>query len=561
MILQHILDLVSVCVLKNVTKVIISPGSRSAALTLAFARHPNIECFVVPDERSAGFVALGMAQISDETVALVCTSGTAASNYLPAITEAFFQEIPLLVLTTDRPPEWINQYDGQTIFQNGMFGKNVKASEIFPVVVNDFDSKWYANRLINDLINQSQQNPKGPVHLNIPIKEPFYPIEGEIFEFDTNVKIIKKPATITTLGQSVLNELFEIIKDCKTKLIAVGQGQVSEQENLILSELSEKLKIPILGDVISNLNFEGKIDKQDIFLQKVQTNLSPELLITCGKSFISKNLKLFLRKNPPKYHFHFSYQNTISDPFQSVTHLINADIFAFFSEFLNQNLARNENQFAFFEDWKSENSKAKLLINRDLLKNVWNEFYAVRAFMQVIPKDSVLHLANSLSVRYANFVGIDSNKNVQILANRGTSGIDGSVSSAVGNALNTKKNVFLLIGDMAFFYDKNGLWHHHVPQNLKIVLLNNQGGNIFRMIDGPNKQAELDQYFVTAHKQNAKFYCDELQIKYFEASDFESFENTLSAFMTFEGMAVMEVKTDPVLNQAVFDEFKAAAKS
>ena len=217
-ILQPIHNIAEICSRKNILDAILCPGSRSAALTISFVRHQNIKTYSISDERSAAFIGMGIAQQTGKTVALVCTSGTAAYNFAPAITEAFFQEIPLLILTADRPKEWIHQQDGQTIYQTEIFGKHVKKSYELPSDYSHPDAVWHIERVVNEAINLTQTFPKGPVHINVPICEPFYPNESEEIIFDKNVRIINQIQPEFTLSSETWIELMEIWNNSDKKL-------------------------------------------------------------------------------------------------------------------------------------------------------------------------------------------------------------------------------------------------------------------------------------------------------------------------------------------------------
>ncbi|MBC8082789.1 MAG: 2-succinyl-5-enolpyruvyl-6-hydroxy-3-cyclohexene-1-carboxylic-acid synthase, partial [Hymenobacter sp.] len=187
--MQAIHNIAEICARHGITDVVLSPGSRSAPLTLAFARHPALTVRVVPDERAAAFIALGMAQAQRRVVVLVCTSGTAGLNYAPAVAEAYFQQIPLVIFTADRPPEWIDQLDGQTVRQHNLYGAHAKGAFEFPVDTSHADAKWHSARLINEAINLAQAAPAGPVQVNVPLREPFYPKAGEEIRYEQDVKI------------------------------------------------------------------------------------------------------------------------------------------------------------------------------------------------------------------------------------------------------------------------------------------------------------------------------------------------------------------------------------
>ena len=265
-ILQPLIDLAEICYQQGIRHVVISPGSRSAALTLAFARHGGFQAHVCIDERSAGFIALGMAQQIDSPVVLICTSGSAAYNFAPAVSEAFFQQIPLLVLTADRPKEWQHQYDGQTIYQTGIFGQHVKRSfEVSPDYQHS-DVQWAINRIMNEAINLASVAPNGPVHINVPVREPFYPTSQEDFRTSQEVRIIKRQENETIWPQNVWEELLDEWENAPKILIAGGQGKPDAALNAVLGRITEEWQIPVLGDCIANLSGNEFIRHHDLFL-------------------------------------------------------------------------------------------------------------------------------------------------------------------------------------------------------------------------------------------------------------------------------------------------------
>ena len=299
MIPPHILEIVAVCAAKGIQKAVISPGSRSAALTIAFEQHPEIEVIMVPDERSAGFIALGIAQQLKVPTVLICTSGSAVLNYAPAISEAFYHEIPLLVLSADRPPEWIDQYDGQTIQQFEIFGKNAKGSYQLPTNPKLKEELWHSNRVINEAINLSITQPLGPVHINVPIREPFYPSAKESIEF-SNPRVIQRVVQNKNISETELNQLADSFNTAKKPLLIVGHQNPSKELTKALNKLIDKSGITVINDIIGNQHQVRKVvSHQDAFLNPANSileSLTPDLVISLGKSFISKNLKLFLRE-------------------------------------------------------------------------------------------------------------------------------------------------------------------------------------------------------------------------------------------------------------------------
>jgi len=569
-ILPSIVNTAQICASLGVKQVVLSPGSRCAPLTLAFVRHPEIMTRTVSDERSAAFIALGVARQLRQPVGLVCTSGSAAYNYAPAIAEAYFQQIPLIVFTADRPPEWVDQLDGQTIRQQNIYGQHVKRSFNFPVEQNQDGALWYAGRMVSEAINLSTTFPQGPVHVNVPVREPFYPEKDETITFDKQVKVIRKTEGKRKLSNAMLASLKQMWSGFDKKIIVCGQNPVQPEVSNLLGQLTEKQQIPVVADVISNQHsVQSAIQHADvIFAQKDEAllqNLQPNLLITFGLSVISKNLKLFLRKYRSKAHWHIQPAGEAADTFQVLTDIIYTEPELFFEETLH--FPQNAAQANYFQIWEHEGKKAENFVRElfqkpEVLENP-GEFLATQKVMERLPDGANLHLANSMAVRYANLVGLyPHQKNVEVFANRGTSGIDGSNSTAVGSVLASGKLTVLLTGDMAFFYDRNAFWHNYPLPNLCIVLLNNHAGGIFRIIDGPNKQPELEEYFETQQTLNAENTARDFQMEYHHcdltvSKGLYKLNSVLEVFYKKSEQAkLLEITTDSKVNQQIFYQFK-----
>ena len=607
MLLPSLYNIAEICAQKGIRHAVISPGSRSAALTIAFAQHPDITTKIVPDERSAAFIALGMAQSLRQTVVLICTSGSAAYNYAPAIAEAFFQEIPLLILTADRPPEWVAQRDGQTIFQENIYGKHVKASFQLPSDYQNTDNQWFVNRIINDAINLTQHEQTQPVHVNVPIREPFYPTDNEVIKFDKNVRIIEKMRVRKNPAQIDWNNLMKIEEQCEKQLIVVGQTALNPVLLNALPKIYDKgvLQIPIVADLIGNAYpFAKTISHHDLILmqndEELNKKLQPDLLITIGKSVLSKSLKQFLRKYKPKYHWHIQEYGEVADTFQSLTHILPISPEIILEYYINQTRKKLP-KTDYLDLWQSENQKAKNKLENFFLselttpnpslesrgtllpsfkgeaeggfekspsfeggarggfENNLTEFVACHQIMKNLPKNSILHLANSMAVRYANYLSLENDKNIEICANRGTSGIDGSNSTAVGNALTTDKMVVLLTGDMSFLYDRNAFWHNHKTPNLRIIVLNNHGGGIFRILPEPAKQPELDTYFETKQALNTENLAKDFDFGHTYVHTQEELSVALESFFESNSQTqIIEIQTNSKINAAFFQEFRTA---
>ncbi|TLV02976.1 2-succinyl-5-enolpyruvyl-6-hydroxy-3-cyclohexene-1-carboxylic-acid synthase [Dyadobacter luticola] len=567
-ILQPIIDLAAICYGHGIRHVVISPGSRSAALTLAFARHGGFKTHVCIDERSAGFIAMGMAQQIRVPVVLICTSGSAAYNFAPAVSEAFFQQIPLLILTADRPKEWLHQYDGQTIYQNDIYGKHVKkAFELSPDYGHK-DVQWSISRTVNEAINVAAALPYGPVHINIPIREPFYPQASETWKQSANLRIIKRQEPDRILSPDQWMDILNEWDDSKKILIAIGQHGPDERLSRVLAQISDEWGIPIVGDCISNLNGNQFIGNHDLFLSFPEvTELQPDLLITAGLSFISKDLKNFLRKNTPKQHWHIGLDNILADPTQSVSRFLPISPTYFFESLFEkidyQLFTQNvdpENDEAFGLTWSAKNTVSGRL-KHEYLENLTslNDLTGIDLSIKSLKSSYQLHVANSMSIRYLNMLGMPEHVS-GIFSNRGTSGIDGCVSTAIGAAMVNGQPTVLIVGDVAFLYDRNGFLNKSLPENLKIIVLNNAGGNIFRMIDGPTGLPEMEEFFETRHSFSARRTCEDSAISYFKASDLEELESVLLQFWTGQSISLLEIFTDPYENEKVWRELRRQAR-
>ncbi|WP_333818833.1 2-succinyl-5-enolpyruvyl-6-hydroxy-3-cyclohexene-1-carboxylic-acid synthase [Ohtaekwangia sp.] len=567
---QPIYDIAELCSRKGLTQAVLCPGSRCAPLTLAFVRHPNIITRTFSDERSAGFVALGIAQQKKAPAIVICTSGSAAYNLAPAVAEAWFSETPLIIITADRPAEWIAQHDGQTIHQNEIFGKHVKKFYQLPQEYDHADSQWAVNRIVNEAINLSYQEPKGPVHINAPFREPLYPPAEEAISYSTSVRVMDEFPSDFTLTDEQKRKLINEWGIYHNVLIVAGQQEDDKDLNDALQTFFTKHAIPVVGDVITNLHsIEKLVRHADLFLGQasadIKKTLQPDLLITFGKSVISKNLKLFLRKYTPKAHWHIQPAGMVADPFQSITNVFNttpAEFFRFLSSLPTTESFEKQKQHNFNKLWEIEERRALRTLEEFFPQEALAELELVYTILNNLPENCNLHLANSMSVRYGNFIGLRAQqRGIQVYANRGTSGIDGCTSTVVGHALSNDRPNVLITGDLAFFYDRNAFWHNYAMPNLRIVLLNNHGGVIFKMIDGPGSLPESDEYFVTRQKLTAKKLCEEFGIEHLQLDNKRKLKNLLKDFFEFDGKPkILELESDTLINKIIFDNLKEKTK-
>lgn len=525
MILQPVNDFVSLCHHKGITNAVLSPGSRCAPITLAFTRHPDIHCRTISDERSAAFIALGMAQQLEKPVAIVCTSGSAAYNYAPAVAEAFFQQIPLIVITADRPPEWIDQWDGQTIRQTNIYGQHIKGSFRFPDEYAHQDKVWHANRLANEAINLAMQFPQGPVHINIPLREPFYPEADEEFRFSENIRSIEAFEAERALSSELKIKLSTSLENFSKVMIVPGQQKPDQDVQSLLDKIVVSGKALVVADSISNLQSVHTVVFHDHFIPYLNSGqgAEPDLIISFGKSIISKSLKLFLR-NSKAEHWHVQPNGYTPDTYQKLTKTISCEPHSLLELLLEKG---KNSSTSFLETWTNLNQKIANFLPSVLQKAKFGEYKAMAECLKAIPEHSKLHVANSMAVRYLNFLGASKQ---EIICNRGTSGIDGSNSTAVGCTFTTKDPVTLITGDMAFFYDRNAFWHNYQMNNLRVILLNNHAGGIFRLINGPSAQPELEEFFETNQRLSAGYLAKDFGFEYHLATDERSLEMGLKNF-------------------------------
>jgi 2-succinyl-5-enolpyruvyl-6-hydroxy-3-cyclohexene-1-carboxylate synthase len=539
---------------------VICPGSRSAPLVFAFNRNKNIKTYAIVDERSAGYIALGMAQQLQKPVALICTSGTAALNFFPAIAEAFYQKIPLVVLTADRPAELLNQQDGQMINQVNVFGSHVRESLNLNKENSNFEIR------ISNLLSKSMLPVKGPVHINVPLVEPLY---EELFEelamdnmlpmhreaIDNHKK--KSYNNLTIFDNFDKNKLLNAVNKSSKKVILVGQGFPDQELALVLKSLEQKGFV-ILADVVSNQHESTSISHYDLVVAQatpeILKTLEPDLIISLGGPVLSKALKLWLKKQKPKFHFRIQQDDVLVNTYDNVTDYLIIDNITPLKYITEQYISEN----LFLNNWQEINAKAKHLVT-DFTQNnqtVFNELVAVKTVLEQLPNQSQLQIANSTAIRYVSYLGLP-NKSLTVFCNRGTSGIDGCTSTALGAALINNKITTLITGDLAFFYDRNAFWNNYIPNNLRVILLNNNGGGIFNLIDGPSSAPELDKFFLTKHTLKAKNLATDFGLIYENCTSQNELNQSLNSFFEPSDTAkILELSFDMNKSAEVYKAFR-----
>lgn len=504
---KSILQLAALLEAHGVTKVVLCPGSRNAPIVHTLSTHPAFTCYSVTDERSAGYFALGLALNGGNPAAVCCTSGTALLNLHPVVAEAYYQQVPLIVISADRPAAWIGQMDGQTLPQPGVFQSLVKKSVNLPEIHNEED-EWYCNRLINEALLETNHRGKGPVHINIPISEPLFQFTSESLP---KVRTITRYQGLNVYDREY-NGLLERLNKYHRRMIVVGQMNLiylfEKKHTKLLYKHFAWLTEHIGNQTIPGIpvkNFDAALYAMP---EEKQVQMTPELLITYGGHLVSKRLKQFLRRNPPKEHWHVSSDGEVVDLYGSLTTIIEMEPF----EFLEKIAVFLDNQTPEYPRvWENY---CKTIPEPQF---PYSEMAAVGALMRSLPPTCALHLANSSVVRYAQLYAIPST--VEVCCNRGTSGIEGSLSTAVGYAASSDKLNFVAIGDLSFFYDMNALWNAAIRPNLRILLLNNGGGEIFHTLRGLDMSGTSHKFITAVHQTSARGWAEERGFCYLRADD------------------------------------------
>ncbi len=546
---KHIQQLASLLLAKGIDDIIISPGSRNGPLSHTFAGSGLFNCRTIVDERSAAYFATGLAQAKQKPVAIVCSSGTATLNFAPAVAEAFYMNIPLIVLTADRPEYWIDQAESQCIRQESIYQNFIKKEVSLPLGESEKEL-WFAAREINECLNLAVSGTPAPVHINIPLEEPLHDLLDEKLPV---VKVIEIAETHPQIPGGELQKLASTFNQAEKVLILAGQNVPNPGLENLLSAITEKTNAVILKEHLANLSdlqFCSNIDILMTALQGEKTeNFKPDLLISFGGQFVSKSLKQFLRKNNAANHWHLSFSNEHFDTYQSLTKVINMDAADFFEQLLPELTPKAKN---YLKRWKEKETETCNLRNQFIDQAAFSDLTVFEQIRKSIPENSVIHLGNSSPVRYALIC--DPVQHAHYFGNRGTSGIDGPLSTAVGFASESEKLNTVILGDLSFFYDSNALWNNYIGQNLRIIVIHNGGGNIFSLIKGPGESPAFKEHFFTENKFKAEGIAKTFGLDYFKAENEEELAEALAAFYSPEQQspALLEIFTDAEVNTETF---------
>jgi len=566
---------IQLCKAKGIKHIIISPGSRNAPLTIGFTNNPYFKCYSIVDERCAAFFALGIAQQLQETTAVVCTSGSALLNYYPAVAEAFYSNIPMVVLSADRPKHLIGIGDGQTINQKNIFENHIlysanlkldldeeKEVEIEVPIFKNLENKLetllglkqgiqdYNETEINKAINKAF-SAKGPAHINIPFDEPLYDMLDELTVTPKIMPINKK---VLQIESSVLNDCIKDWNTASKKMVLVGVSQPNTIEQQWLDILAKDDSVIVFTETTSNLHHDDFFPSIDKIIAPLKDedfkNLQPEILLTFGGLIVSKKIKAFLRQYKPKQHWHIDDKKA-NDTFFCLNQFIQTTPNHFFSKFLSE---INAKEGDYKPRWKTIKT-LRYNNHNNYLKGInFSDLKVFEIILNAIPNSTILQLGNSSTVRYAQL--FDLNKTLQVFCNRGTSGIDGSTSTAVGCAVSNSKQTTLISGDLSFIYDSNALWNNYIPNNFRIIIINNQGGGIFRILPGHKNTENFDTYFETMHHLTAEHLCKMYGFEYSNVSNELELKESLNSFYSESNQPkLLEIFTPKHLNDEVLLQY------
>ena len=552
---ENVNILTALLVAHGIRHAVVCPGSRNSPIVHNLNECPDIACYPVTDERSAGFYALGMALCEAEPVAVCVTSGTALLNLAPAVAEAWYQHVPLVVISADRPPQWIDQLDGQTLPQSDALGRFVARSVSIPDVT-DVESHWYCNRLINEALLEATGRRELPVHINVPLSEP-------LFQFDVE----ELPDEGTTIRRCGIIDLWDIdhcglLADfwaAKRPMIVIGQNRETILKDDQIQHLMKHAVVLYepLGSDIGTTHFD-----EVLYAMGEDESLLPDFVLYGGQ-VVSKRLKQFLRKATHADFWELSLDGQLHDTFMCTKGVLESgfsNVLMWLEAAVSDTKTWEDNldkQFGelpdtseFVNRWQKELSRVSLIAEN--AHPSYSQMATVKRFEQQLNQSdipAIIHYANSAAIRLANIYASH-----YVYCNRGVNGIDGSLSTAAGFSCVTDYRVFCVIGDLSFFYDQNALWNQNLKGNFRILLLNNGKGGIFNMLKGLEQSPARDSFVAASHQTSAEGVCQQNHVVYLRADDMEQMQKGIDSLISLESdrPVLLEVFTDASEDESAY---------
>lgn len=537
-IIENVRILVGLLKGHGIKHVVTSPGGSSIPIVHTVEVDDYFTCYSVIDERSAGYFALGIAQQTGEPVAVVCTSGTAACNYLPAVTEACYQNVPLAIITADKHPYYDKQLVVQVINQENMYQDKVKHSVTLPFKINNDEDFWYCHRLVNEALLELNHHGSGPVHINIPTI-------GSQIDFS-----VKELPDVTALNRvsydSGAEQWQEKIKELASfRNVLVVFGQHSPYSGCTVRHIemfAEKYNCVLSVEHVSNLKCKGAVSTYPV----IETSpgyaaqvVPPDLVISLGGNLATYKMQGYLAQVKGKCrHWVVEESGYVKDPFKKLTDIFECTPAHFFEYFSESAPLESINDQSYYKAWE------ELLSGFKVLEMPFSNMYAAWGLSKHIPDNSLLHLSILNSTRHMHFFDLD--KSIRVYSNIGALGIDGSMSSFMGQAAVSDHLAFLMIGDLSFFYDMNSAGLKHVGRNVRVLLVNNSGASEFHFYIGEENIPTLDEYISVRHKSTAKGWVESCGFKYLSASTQEEFDEAIVEFTSekSDSPILLEVFTD-----------------
>ena len=578
-------SLILSCINFKFFDVVISPGSRNVPLAIGFSSNNKFKCYSIVDERSAAFFALGLSQKSKKPTILICTSGSALLNYYPAVAEAYYSEIPLIILSADRPKYKINIGDGQTINQSDVFEKNILYSnslsqdcihateEIIKSnsqnIIDIKDDKLKLENLQKSIQAKNEKiiekafnlslNKMQPIHLNVPMEEPLYDFFSKP---SVKVKILKKLQKVKL--HTKLNKHYSQISKANKILILIGVSDKGLLSKKSIDKINSFSSMVVLKEHTSNIHEDSFISNIDRLIGPIELksnsdslfeDLKPEIIISIGGMIISKKVKTFLRNYKSRRHIHIG-NNISKDSFYSGVEHVQTSPNKFF-----ENIDKKKIESNYSKLWQDINSTNLELHNRYLKIINFSDLKVFEILTKWIPKKYQIQVANSTPIRYFQLFDL-KNKNL-MYANRGTSGIDGSTSTAVGSSVNSDSPVILITGDLSFFYDINALWNKHIPCSFRIIIINNGGGGIFKILPGFKEDDLFTEFIETKHILSARSVAKMFSFNYTKVSSKFGLNLALRTFFNnSKKPKILEIKTSGIKSTKILkDYFRYLSKS
>lgn len=550
--------LTALLVAYGVKHAVVCPGSRNAPIVHNLNECPDITCYPVTDERSAGFYALGMALCEAEPVAVCVTSGTALLNLAPAVAEAYYQHVPLVVISADRPPQWIDQLDGQTLPQPDALGRFVARSVSLPEV-SDLESHWYCNRLICEAMIETKRRCERPVHINVPLSEP-------LFQFDVE----ELPDEGTTIRCCGIIDLWDIdhcglladFWDAKRPMIVIGQNRETILKDDQIQHLMKHAVVLYepLGSDLGTTHFD-----EVLYAMGEDESLLPDFVLYGGQ-VVSKRLKQFLRKATHADFWEISFDGQFHDTFMRTKGVLES-CFSTVLLSLEDSLSDTKTWEDNFDKEFGELPDTSEFVNRwqkelDKVAQVtatteppYSQMAAVKLLEQQLDQSgitAIMHYANSTAVRLACIYSTS-----YVFCNRGVNGIEGSLSTAAGFSCVTECPVFCVIGDLSFLYDQNALWNQNLRGNFRILLLNNGKGGIFNMLKGLEQSPARDRFVAAEHHTTAEGICQQNDVAYLKATNMEEMQQGVDTLLHIESgrPVLLEVLTNAEEDERVFKDY------